>query len=680
MPAALRHGIFSLNCFAAAMLALYVSLGLGLDRPYWAMITVYITSQPLAGALRSKALYRLLGTLLGAAASLTLVPALINVPALLSLALAAWLGLCLFVALLDRTPRSYLFMLAGYSAMLIAFPQVEQPQGLFDTAILRVQEIAIGVVSAALVHTIVFPQSVMVVLADRVRGVLADANCWIADSLSGRQHPRIAAERRKFAADATEIHLMATHLPFDTANLRPRRRLLVALQDQLVRLLPLTTAVEDRLQALGGPDALPEPAALLLADAAAWAGDADRPNEEAVSLAARAARLVEALEADAAARPEGASWSDLLLMSLFTRLGEMIGTHARARALAAHVDDPGRPADETLASLPESADRQLHRDPGMALLSAMSAAAGVLVCCAFWIATAWPEGAIAAMFAGVLGSLFAGLDDPTPHQNKFFLMTLLSIPLAAFYLFAVMPHIDGFAMLALVLAPVLLPFGMLLALPAQMMTALPMFIGFLGALAIGPAYAGQFESFLNINFAQAIGVLVALVMTRLVRVVGAAGAARRLVRATDRALIAIAQRRDRTDLAGWTSRMIDTTGLLAPRLAAAGGAPDLATVDPLRDLRLGVTLLQLRMLIPIAGATLAHLLDGIARHLAGRLAPGRPQQISDPALLAMLDEAIGHVAGLASRARRDGLVALTGLRRNLFPDAPAYRAMPKGAG
>ena len=61
--------VFSINSFAAAMLALYIALGLGLTNPYWAMMTAYIVSQPLAGSVRSKALYRLLGTMIGAVAA-----------------------------------------------------------------------------------------------------------------------------------------------------------------------------------------------------------------------------------------------------------------------------------------------------------------------------------------------------------------------------------------------------------------------------------------------------------------------------------------------------------------------------------------------------------------------------------------------------------------------------------
>ncbi len=54
----LAQAVFGANCFVAAMLALYIGLSIGLPRPYWAMTTVYIVSQPLSGALRSKAVYR----------------------------------------------------------------------------------------------------------------------------------------------------------------------------------------------------------------------------------------------------------------------------------------------------------------------------------------------------------------------------------------------------------------------------------------------------------------------------------------------------------------------------------------------------------------------------------------------------------------------------------------------
>ena len=131
MRIGVREAAFSVNCFAAAMLALVVSFRLGLDRPFWAMATVYITSQPLSGAVRSKAVFRLIGTIVGASATVVLVPLLVNAPVLLSLALALWVAGCQFVSLLDRTPRSYLFMLAGYTAAIVGFPSVTHPEAIF---------------------------------------------------------------------------------------------------------------------------------------------------------------------------------------------------------------------------------------------------------------------------------------------------------------------------------------------------------------------------------------------------------------------------------------------------------------------------------------------------------------------------------------------------------------------
>ena len=50
--------LFSVKSFAAAMLALYIAMRIGLPRPFWALMTAYIVSAPFAGPTRSKAVYR----------------------------------------------------------------------------------------------------------------------------------------------------------------------------------------------------------------------------------------------------------------------------------------------------------------------------------------------------------------------------------------------------------------------------------------------------------------------------------------------------------------------------------------------------------------------------------------------------------------------------------------------
>src|ERR1700761_6340755 len=91
----IRHAaiIFACKTFLAAVLALLVALWLDLPRPYWAMATGYITSQPLAGATSSKAVYRVLGTVIGAVVAVIMVPNLVDAPEVLCLAMALWVGL-----------------------------------------------------------------------------------------------------------------------------------------------------------------------------------------------------------------------------------------------------------------------------------------------------------------------------------------------------------------------------------------------------------------------------------------------------------------------------------------------------------------------------------------------------------------------------------------------------------
>ncbi len=242
--------LFSVKCFIAAMLAYYVALRIGLVRPFWAVTTSYIVAQPLAGAVLSKATFRLMGTLLGAAAAVVLVPTFVNEPAVLTLALGLWLGVCLYVSLLNRTPRAYIFVLAGYTASIIGFPSVDTPGAIFDVAIVRVQEITIGILAGSLVHGLILPRSVTDRLLTRIAAILADAEAWSCAALSGAREERLDRERRRLAVDLTELHQLSVHLPFDTARLLPRVRTVRALQDQLSLLLPLASTVEDRLVVL----------------------------------------------------------------------------------------------------------------------------------------------------------------------------------------------------------------------------------------------------------------------------------------------------------------------------------------------------------------------------------------------------------------------------------------------
>ena len=238
----IRHAavIFACKTFVAAMLALLVALWLDLPRPYWAMATVYITSQPLSGATSSKALYRVLGTVIGAVATVAMVPNLVDAPELLCLAMALWVGLCLYLSLLDRQPRSYGFMLSGYTVALIGFPAVSEPGSIFDLALARVEEITLGIVCATLVSTVLLPRSVAPAIAGRVEGWLKDARRLARDILAENGSEReLNAQQLKLATDSVEIDALAGHLSYDQVVDANTARGLQLVRRHMMMLLPL---------------------------------------------------------------------------------------------------------------------------------------------------------------------------------------------------------------------------------------------------------------------------------------------------------------------------------------------------------------------------------------------------------------------------------------------------------
>ncbi len=650
-----RELIFAANTFAAAVIALLISFWAGLDRPFWAMATAYIASQPLSGAARSKAVFRLVGTVVGAGVTVVLIPTLSNAPVLLSLTLALWVAGCQFVSLLDRTPRSYMFMLAGYTAALVGFPCVGRPEAIFDTAVLRAEEIGIGVLCAAFIHSVVFPRSVSALLGTRLGAIISEAQAWIADALSLAPPARTAGERRRLAADVTELHAMVVHLPFDTARIRPRRAVLSAVQDRLVMLLPLVSAVEDRLRSLVRLGPIAPDLAALMADIRDWVRD---PVGDGGTLLARAEGM--------AASVPGRDWRALLTLNLAERLGELVQRWEATRILARQVAEPDRVIPGPVQALVrERSGRPLHRDYGMALLSAFATFVAITGCCAFWIATAWPEGAVAAMIAAVICCFFATLDDPVPAQRSYLLWTVFSTLLAGLYLFVILPAVHGLVMLVLALAPTMLVLGVLMARPHWYGRTMPVVIGFVGGLALTNEFAVDAATFLNSNIAQLVGCAAAILATQLVRSMGAAAAIRRLRRAGWRDLAALAGAGPR-GVAEWTSRMLDRVGLLAARIGEVQGEDSDAAAASLRELRIGINVAQL-------DEAARPLRSAIADHFAEQAegAEGPPS----PVLLDRIDQAIAAGWGLPDPAdQRRTLAALTGLRRNFFPDAPAWQA------
>ena len=484
-----RPIIFYVNCYIATILTMFIAFSLDLKSPGWAMTTVYLTSQPLSGAMRAKAVYRAIGTFVGGAAMVAIVPNLVDAPELTTLAIILWVALCVFVSVLDRTPRSYMFVLSGYTAALIGFPSVLEPGTVFDTAVSRVEEITLGVVCAAIVHSLIFPKSAFSAFEQKLRSAIADTRRWLADGLTQQATPEAEMERRRIAADISELYLLGTSLRFDTSPHRPDISTIRAFDRKIVALLPLVSAIEDRLTLLRRIGPLDAKLTRALADVCDWL----KPKAPGDRL--RAAELKEACVAMTPTVGPQSSWADLVTVNLTVRLIELIDSWQACLSFAAYLADPRQtPSADIRAATAQIGPKPMHTDPGIALLSAVAAAVAMGICAFFWIATAWPEGAGAIAFAAVACTLFASLDDPTPTIRNITLLLALCIPIVFVYQFFVLPAIGGFVLLCAVLAFVLIPAGLLMAIPAYAPIGLALALGFCVELSLQTSYTADLAS------------------------------------------------------------------------------------------------------------------------------------------------------------------------------------------
>jgi uncharacterized membrane protein YccC len=672
---------FSAKCFAAATIAYYVSLSIGFSQPVWAVTTVYLVSQPLAGATLSKSLYRFLGTVLGGAAAVIFLPAFVNEPLALSFVLALWLGLCVYIAQLDRTPRSYTFLLAGYTASVIGFPSVLAPAGIFNTAILRVQEISIAVAAAGLVHGAVWPRTIARRLQDRITGILRDSERWSRRALLGSRDPTLDLERRRLAGDVDDIEQLAAHLAFDTALLAPPGQVVRAFRDRISWLLPLSGALEDRIaECAAQSGGLAPEVADLIARADRWLGtdmSGQARDEVAHDLVTEAAGL----EAATAAR-DRCGWREILLMSLLARLRELVIAHRVLRELHDSIinGELRGLSPEAVRLVRAARGRALHRDHGLALRSAFGTMVAVCGVCTFWIFTAWPTGTIAAMIVGLTCALFGSRPDPDVAIVHFFLGSLAGIAASAACGFVVLPRITDFVMLALVLAPILLLTGSMLARPPLALLALGVLIGFLNTVGLASTYQSDFSAFVNGAIAQLGGTAVTIVVIGIFHVIGAETAFARLYRAGFRDIAARADG-NAPDTQRWTSRMLDRTALIAARGGTAAARSALPSYDALVGLRIGylageLYALQTTLTSSEERTALGEALRGISEHFR-RIEAARREPATESVLQAIDRAMTAFVAHSHADRRRSGLILLTGLRRSLFPRANAFEATPR---
>jgi len=676
--------VFSLKTFAAAMLALWIALLADLPNPYWSVAAVYIVAHPLSGATTSKGFYRLIGTIIGGAVTILFVPHLVNSPEILTLAIGLWMGLCLAISLLDGTPRSYLFMLAGYTVAIASFAVVSAPATTFNYAVGRVEEIAIGIICAAVVNRLVFPRHSGPVLVARVDNWLRDGAKLAVAALRGDgDSPEFLRDRQRLAADALELRNLTTHVAYDTSSIRDVGRLLHVLQQRMVAVLPIVSSLHDVLVLKPGEGEKPWHPAVqkLLDEACDWLESGSELTEQ------RRAILLGYVDEIESHGKNAESWDELLPFNLAARVRDLVQIWSDCITLRQDIVSGSRHSLRWRRYDSHLKRRPQHRDYGMAFLSGFSAFLATCIATAFWIATGWSQGSAAAMMAGIFCCIFAAMDDPVPVMRKFSWLLLIVIVAAFVFEFALLPLVDGFFPLVLVLGLFLIPAGLLLAIPSQFLLGMVLCVNLPNMLMLQGHLTHDFASFANANLATVLGIVIAAVVTSIVRSVGAEWSVRRLVRSGWKDIVLATERQPgrhrRQRMNGLLLKMIDRIGMMTPRLALIPAA-DIAKVDLLRDLRNGmntIDLQQYRLKLPEpCREAVDRVLDGVGEHYRALLRDVSTDTRGDvdAALLGSIDDAItaiieGGSPAIAKRPR----IALVGLRFNLFPKAPPFALPPR---
>ncbi|EOA1825170.1 FUSC family protein [Raoultella planticola] len=594
--------LYSVRSFVAAMLAYYIALAIGLERPSWAIITVYIVSQTSVGASLSRSLYRLAGTVAGAGATVLIVPTFVNTPILCSVILAGWISFCLYLSLLERTPRAYAFVLAGYTASLIGFPAVSDPGTMFNIAIIRLQEITIGIVCAALIHRYILPTRISGLFNSKLAQTLQATRQRIADTLAGKSNAQ--SEPLHLALALQFLQGVSHHIPYDFALSVPVRQARKALHDRLARLVIVNGELCDRLQAIAE---MPADMQTLLDDVQAWltCDDTGKRKKTADALQQRSAQLAQRHAAQAL------TFEEALRVNFLRYIVELMTLLQQCERLS----DAIHHAKSTPIQAEDHAAKGyvFHRDALSAARTALGAFVIILGGCLLWIYSAWPDGGTAVSILGVCCTLFGSFDTPAPHIVKYIIGSIWGVLISLIYSFALLPPLSDFPVLVAALAPVYLLAGSLQARPPTTFMAMGITLTLPVLCELGARYSGDFADAANTAIALFFATGFAVIGMSLLQTVQADAAINRLLKLCQRDIRRSVNGVFKGDETHWTNLMIDRAALLLPRLPRSGPSSARALESLVHFLRIGLCVMRLRRCDTPAGSEI----NEVLYHLTG---------------------------------------------------------------
>jgi uncharacterized membrane protein YccC len=497
--------LFALRLWASVCLAYYVTFALQLNDPTWAATTAAIVCTPVLGASLRKAFFRMIGTVVGAI-GIVILAALFRQDRIgFLVGLGLWCAVSAFVATLLRNFAAYAAALSGYTAAILA-SDVLGPVGTTGgdvtfLAINRAIEICLGILCAGVVlaltdlgHSRRKLAAELASLSTAIMDGFADCFLTASSDLTQFQGLRRDLLRRVSALDPTIDAAIG-----EASDLRYRSPVLQRAVSGLVQTISAwrkaayeialdhNSATEREARAVY--DELPRDR---------LSPDASDSAKTPAELRAACCSAVRSLARFTAQTPSQRLLADSAAQG-------MLGMARALNGLVGVVDPPDM--------IPIRGTARLHVPDWLPpAISAVRAFLAIVVMSLFWIASAWPNGALAITFCAIIVVLLPLQGDVAYSAAMTFLKgCVLGSGIAAVLVFAILPRATSFPSLCLALGLALVPLGFLLARAKTPLFFFAASVNFLPMLSINNTISFDASQFWNTTSAILVGITVGAV-------------------------------------------------------------------------------------------------------------------------------------------------------------------------
>ena len=519
--------VFAVKTFIAMLLALFIAFSLDLTYPMWAAGTVIIVAHPYAGMVSSKAVYRLLGTFIGGIVAIVLTPQFIDLPIFFTLVLAGWVGVCLYISLLDRTPRSYVFMLAGYTTVMVVCSSINSisTHSVFDMALGRILEISVAVLCSAVVSSTLFPVHLGSLLQKRVQKTLDDTRQVFRRILTDPEHSSSYTQLLAgITRDTSDIHALAVHLNYERSALQGMTKSLQELLHQVSMTVANLVAMSERIAQLDQIDTRYRQVLPLLHEHVLQFLQSQQHVQ-----AEQLKQLPDNFEQDFAALSDQATAEQqIALNALKMDIRHFMENVVTIKCLWDLIQRGDKRIPEQIVTLTTSYP-SLHRDHGVAVRSAVAASIATIISFLLWIYSGWHAGYMMAQLTAVSVCILSGLDNPVPALRLFVRGSVYAAFITMFYAFVIMPEVHEFWQLAFVLAPLSLYLLSMFPNPPLMGLALPMLINFIMSLNLQNRYSTDAVLLMDTAMAGVVGPIISILAIYFIRAMSPETSANRIL-------------------------------------------------------------------------------------------------------------------------------------------------------